>query len=42
VGRYRDRIHMPVAAVSLLEFNQQGPRLIKLSDRSHLKLSLTS
>jgi broad specificity phosphatase PhoE len=39
VGRYRDRIHMPVAAVSLLEFNQQGPRLIKLSDRSHLKLS---
>jgi broad specificity phosphatase PhoE len=39
VGRYRDRIHMPVAAVSVLEFNQQGPRLIKLSDRSHLKHS---
>jgi broad specificity phosphatase PhoE len=36
VGRYRDRIHMPVAAVSVLEFCQQGPRLLKLSDRSHL------
>ena len=37
VGRYRDRIHMPVAAVSVLEFCQQGPRLLKLSDRAHLK-----
>lgn len=37
VGRYRDRIYMPVAAVSVLEFCQQGPRLLKLSDRSHLK-----
>ena len=37
VGRYRDRIHMPVAAVSVLEFCQQGPRLLKLSDRSHLQ-----
>ena len=36
VGRYRDRINMPVAAVSVLEFCQQGPRLLKLSDRSHL------
>ena len=36
VGRYRDRIHMPVAAVSVLEFCQQGPRLLKLSDRAHL------
>ena len=36
VGRYRDRIHMPVAAVSILEFCQQGPRLLKLSDRAHL------
>ncbi len=39
VGRYRDRIHMPVAAVSVLEFCQQGPRLLKLSDRSHLNQS---
>ena len=38
VGRYRDRIYMPVAAVSVLEFCQQGPRLLKLSDRSHLNL----
>ncbi len=37
VGRYRDRINMPVAAVSVLEFCAQGPRLMKLSDRSHLK-----
>ncbi|MEL6581327.1 MAG: histidine phosphatase family protein [Cyanobacteria bacterium J06621_12] len=37
VGRYRDRINMPVAAVSILEFCQQGPRLLKLSDRSHIK-----
>lgn len=37
VGRYRDRIYMPVAAVSVLEFCQQGPRLLKLSDCSHIK-----
>lgn len=37
VGRYRDRISMPVAAVSVLEFCQQGPRLLKLSDRSHIR-----
>jgi broad specificity phosphatase PhoE len=37
VGRYRDRIEMPVAAVSLVEFCEQGPLLKKLSDRSHLK-----
>lgn len=37
VGRYRDRIDMPVAAVSIVEFCEQGPRLKKLSDRSHLQ-----
>lgn len=44
VGRYRDRIDMPVAAVSLVEFCEQGPKLKKLSDceasrryRSHIK-----
>ena len=37
VGRYRDRIYMPVGAVSVLEFCEQGPLLLKLSDRSHLK-----
>ena len=42
VGRYRDRINMPVAAVSVLEFCQQGPRLLKLSDRSPIKQQTTS
>jgi broad specificity phosphatase PhoE len=37
VGRYRDRIYMPVAAISVLEFGKQGPRLLKLNDCSHLK-----
>jgi len=37
VGRYRDRIDMPVAAVSLIEFCEQGPKLKKLSDCSHIK-----
>jgi probable phosphoglycerate mutase len=37
VGRYRDRIDMPVAALSIVEFCPQGPKLKKLSDRSHLK-----
>ena len=39
VGRYRDRIDMPVAAVSVVELREHGPRLMKLSDRSHLKSS---
>lgn len=37
VGRYRDRINMPVAAVSVVELCEHGPRVMKLSDRSHLK-----
>lgn len=37
VGRYRDRIYMPVASVSILEFCEQGPLLKTLSDESHLK-----
>jgi broad specificity phosphatase PhoE len=37
VGRYRDRIDMPVAALSIVEFCAQGPKLKKLSDRSHLQ-----
>ncbi|HHP7231428.1 MAG TPA: histidine phosphatase family protein [Xenococcaceae cyanobacterium] len=36
VGRYRDRIYLPVAAVSVVELCEQGPLLKKLSDRSHL------
>lgn len=40
VGRYRDRIGMPVAAVSVVEMTEQGPLLKVLGDRSHLRESL--
>jgi probable phosphoglycerate mutase len=36
VGRYRDRISMPVASVSIVEFTNRGPLLKILGDRSHL------
>ena len=36
VGHYRDRLDMPVAAVSLVELTAHGPLLKKLCDRSHL------
>jgi broad specificity phosphatase PhoE len=35
-GRYRDRIHLPVASVSLICFDRYGPMLVKHGDRSHL------
>lgn len=40
VGRYRDRLLMPVASVSIVEFTERGPLLRALSDRSHLSPSL--
>jgi broad specificity phosphatase PhoE len=40
VGRYRDRIHMPVASLCLVEMTDQGPLLRVLGDRSHLRESL--
>ncbi len=40
VGRYRDRISMPVAAVSIVEMTAQGPLLKALGDRTHLRDSL--
>jgi broad specificity phosphatase PhoE len=40
VGRYRDRISMPVAALSVVEMTDQGPLLKSLGDRSHLRESL--
>jgi broad specificity phosphatase PhoE len=40
VGRYRDRISMPVASLSIVEMTQQGPLLKTLGDRSHLGESL--
>ncbi|WP_319420835.1 histidine phosphatase family protein [Pleurocapsa sp. FMAR1] len=36
VGHYRDRLDMPVAAISLVELTAHGPLLKKLCDRSHL------
>ena len=36
VGRYRDRISMPVASVSIVEFRDRGPLLRIMGDRSHL------
>ncbi len=36
VGRYRDRIFMPVASVSIVEFREHGPLLRLMGDRSHL------
>jgi broad specificity phosphatase PhoE len=40
VGRYRDRISMPVAALSIVEMTEQGPLLKVLGDRSYLRESL--
>ena len=40
VGRYRDRLLMPVASVSIVEFSERGPLLRALGDRSHLRKSL--
>ncbi|NER78809.1 MAG: histidine phosphatase family protein [Leptolyngbya sp. SIO1D8] len=36
LGRYRDRIEMPVASVSLVKFGRYGPLLKRLGDRAHL------
>ena len=36
VGRYRDRIGMLVASVSIVELLKHGPRLHVLGDRAHL------
>ncbi|MEM0980502.1 MAG: histidine phosphatase family protein [Cyanobacteria bacterium P01_H01_bin.58] len=36
LGRYRDRIEMPVASVSLIQFGRYGPLLKRLGDRAHL------
>jgi broad specificity phosphatase PhoE len=37
VGRFRDRIGMPVASLSIVEMTDQGPLLKLLGDRSHLQ-----
>ena len=40
VGRYRDRLSMPVAALSIVEMTEQGPLLKVLGDRTHLREGL--
>lgn len=40
LGRYRDRIDMPVASVSVVRFDEHGPLLQRLGDRQHLPLAL--
>lgn len=40
VGRFRDRIAMPVGSVSIVEFLARGPMLKALADRSHLPEAL--
>ncbi|ACK66790.1 Phosphoglycerate mutase [Rippkaea orientalis PCC 8801] len=40
VGRYRDRIGMPVASVSIVELAQHGPFVHIMGDRSHLQPEL--
>ena len=36
IGRYRDRIYLPVASVNIVKFDVHGPMLMKHGDRSHL------
>jgi probable phosphoglycerate mutase len=40
IGRFRDRIGMPVASVSLVEMAERGPLLQIMGDRSHLRPQL--
>jgi len=40
IGRYRDRIHLPVASVSVVKFDVHGPLLMKHGDRAHLPAEL--
>ncbi|MGK7954002.1 MAG: histidine phosphatase family protein [Crocosphaera sp.] len=40
VGRYRDRIGMSVAAVSIVEMAQHGPLVHIMGDRSHIRTEL--
>ncbi len=42
VGRYRDRLDMPVAAVSVVELAKRGPLFHTIGDRSHLSEKLRS
>ena len=40
LGRYRDRIALPVASVSVVKLDRYGPQLVNHGDRSHLPAEL--
>ena len=40
IGRFRDRIGIPVASISIVEFGERGPLVKVMGDRSHLRESL--
>ncbi|OKH19840.1 histidine phosphatase family protein [Hydrococcus rivularis NIES-593] len=40
IGRFRDRIGMPAASVSIVEMAERGPLLHIMGDRSHLRKEL--
>ncbi len=40
IGRFRDRIGMPVAALTIVDMAQQGPLVEVMGDRSHLRETL--
>lgn len=40
IGRYRDRINLPVASVSVVNFDVHGPLLMRHGDRRHLPAEL--
>lgn len=42
LGRYRDRIQMPVSSLSLVRIDVNGPMLQRLGDRTHLPPELQS
>ncbi len=42
IGRYRERLAMPVAAVSIVELTERGPLFHTIGDRSHLSEHLRS
>ena len=40
IGRYRDRIGIPVASLTIVEMAEHGPRILVMGDRSHLRQEL--
>lgn len=40
LGRYRDRIDVPAASISVVKFDEHGPMLQRLGDRSYMSEAL--